>query len=177
MLPATLRTARLGLRPVAANDRDAVLAALNIFDVTRWLRTVPCPYSSADFDHFLTDIAKPGQDFAIEDDLGFAGLVGFDQGREIGYWLAPRAQGRGYATEATEAVLRHAFDVDGADMISGYFVGNQRSAHVLGKLGFVEMSRSAEFCVAQGKTLPHVTLTVTEKAFRDAVANRPFRRY
>lgn len=165
MLPATLRTARLTLRPVAAGDKEAVLTALNVFDVTRWLRTVPFPYSAEDFDHFLKVIAVPGQDFAIQDDEGFAGVVGFDRDREIGYWLEPRAQGRGYATEAAAAVLRAAFSADSRNMMSGYFVGNTRSARVLDKLGFTETCRSDEFCVAQGVAKPHVTLTLTAEEF------------
>ena len=57
---------------------------------------------------------------------------------EVGYVIAPEHQGRGYATEAAGAALRHARDVVRADrVISLVHPANVRSQRVAAKLGGV----------------------------------------
>lgn len=54
-----------------------------------------------------------------------------------GYWVAKNMQGKGLATEATNAVLRYAFDIIGVDkMHICYYEGNLGSRRVIEKLGF-----------------------------------------
>lgn len=158
-----LTTKRLRLRQVEERDRAAVVAGVGDLAVSRWLSTVPHPYVDADFDVFLSDIAKPGETFVIEDALGFAGIIG--AGEELGYWLMPRAHGLGYATEAARAVMAQQFADTPADVYAGYFVGNDRSAAVLRKLGCVETGRNELFCTALGAARAHVTTTLTRAAF------------
>ncbi len=58
-------------------------------------------------------------------------------GGELGYWLARRFWGRGYAAEAAAAVLNaHFIDPNLGDVESGHYVGNQASGRVLTKIGF-----------------------------------------
>lgn len=129
-----LQTGRLTLRPLRASDEAALVAGLNDWEVARWLAVVPFPYGVADFRAFLP-VAEPGETWAIEDDQGLAGVVG--NGGALGYWLARRAWGRGYATEAVRAVLAaHFADPAAGAVASGHFEGNVRSANVLTKLGF-----------------------------------------
>ena len=152
-----LTTRRLTLRPVSARDRAAVVAGVGDLAVARWLSVVPHPYTDADFDHFLTDIATPGEVFAVEDAQGFCGIV--DVGDDIlGYWIAPCAHGRGYATEAARLALAARFALSDGPMRSGYFADNERSANVLKKLGFVETGRAPKFCRALGHDRPHVDM-------------------
>lgn len=160
---AELQTARLTLRPVAPDDEGVVVAVLNDLGVSGWLSVVPYPYTAADFQHFLTDLAKPGETFAVLDAEGFAGIVG--AGRELGYWFVPRCHGQGYATEAARAVMAAQLAGDPADVVSGYFEGNARSASVLRKLGFVEVGRRMNHCRALRQNLPHVDLRLTRDAF------------
>jgi RimJ/RimL family protein N-acetyltransferase len=165
-LRANLETARLRLRPVVASDEATVVAALNALAISGWLSRVPFPYSSADFHDFFRDIAYPGETFVIEDDAGFAGVIG--TGFELGYWLAPRAHGLGYATEAARAVLDMQFAHDESTVAAGYFEGNTRSARVLAKLGFVEIGRSLKHCRALGADRPHVDLLLTPETYLGA---------
>src|SRR5690606_1669374 len=137
---AFLQTARLKLRPILASDRMALVAALDDFEIARWLYSVPHPYRDEDF-RALLPTAMPGGTWAIEDAEGFAGTIGADG--ELGYWLARRAWGRGYATEAARAVLAARFaDPAAGPLASGHFEGNDRSRRVLKRLGFV---RSGHF--------------------------------
>ncbi|WP_426033169.1 GNAT family N-acetyltransferase [Cypionkella sp. TWP1-2-1b2] len=158
-----LKTARLTLRPVAASDQAAVVTHLNDLAISGWLARVPVPYTAADFDEFATQIAYPGETFTIEDASGFAGIIG--AGFELGYWLAPRAHGQGYATEAARAVLDMQFAYDESTVAAGYFEGNAPSARVLAKLGFVETGRRPKHCRALGQDRPHVDLLLTPEAF------------
>lgn len=161
--PERIETARLMLRPVTGGDEAAVLASLNDLRVSGWLARVPYPYSSSDFRGFLDGFARSGETYAAEDAEGFAGIV--TGGVELGYWLAPRAQGRGYATEAARAVLDAWFAAGGGPVVSGYFEGNLPSARVLDKLGFLETGRGPIFCRAMGRARPHVRLLLTAGAF------------
>jgi RimJ/RimL family protein N-acetyltransferase len=164
MTRAELHTARLHLRPVAADDEAAVVACLNDIAVTGWLAVVPYPYFPADFQHFQTAYAVPGDTFAIADAEGFAGILGVED-RTLGYWFAPRAHGKGYATEAARAALAEHFADNPADIASGYYEGNSRSANVLRKLGFTETGRAMKHCRALACDRPHVDMTLTRDAF------------
>lgn len=162
-LCAHMETARLHLRPVCATDQAVIVAALNDLGVSGWLSRVPHPYTVADFHAFATEVAYPGETFAVQDAGGFVGVVG--AGFELGYWFIPQAHGRGYATEAALAVLAMQFAHDESTVTAGYFVDNLRSARVLAKLGFVETGRSLRACRALGIERAHVDLLLTPAAF------------
>ena len=163
-LSHSYQTARLHLRPVVASDEAAVVAAIDDIAVSGWLAVVPHPYTSADFHHFHKDIALPGETYVIEDAAGFAGIISLVDG-VLGYWLAPRAQGVGYATEAGRCLVAAHFAASERDLTSGYFDGNARSAHVLGKLGFTETGRDTKHCVARNADLPHVIVGLARDTF------------
>ena len=56
---------------------------------------------------------------------------------ELGYWIGKPFWGRGYATEAARAVVERGFSELGLSGIhSAYYDGNEKSKHVLDKLGF-----------------------------------------
>lgn len=167
MTRASLKTARLTLRPLGPDDEAAVLAAMSL-EVARWLYSVPYPYRAADFQHFLTDIAVVGKTFVIEDALGFAGVIGVEG--SLGYWLAARAQGFGYATEAARAVLSSRFLDDPTPITAGYFVENGRSAKVLRKLGFSQTGQGVKHCQALGEARAYVNVSLS---FADFLAALP----
>ena len=169
MVPrAELKTARLMLRPVVAEDEEAVVAALDDLAVSGWLAVVPYPYEGKDFQYFLTEIARPGVAFAVCDAEGLAGIMSIED-EILGYWFAPRCHGRGYATEAGRAVVAGQFATSPVDVISGYFEGNLRSANVLRKLGFVETGRDMRHCRAMATDRPHVNVGLTLQGFKAAL--------
>lgn len=56
----------------------------------------------------------------------------------IGYNIAEEQWGRGYATEATKAAVRYAFDIQKAEVVSiTHYPFNIRSKRVIEKCGFV----------------------------------------
>lgn len=167
--PVRIATARLILRPVFLQDGADVVAGLNDIAVAGWLARVPHPYGERDFLDFLEGFAGAGETYAIEDAEGFAGAL--TCGAALGYWLARRAQGRGYATEAARAALAARFAAGGGDVVSGYFEGNAASARVLEKLGFAETGRRSVDCRALGCMRPHVDLVLTADAFVRRMGN------
>lgn len=148
-----------------ARDEAAVMEVLNDLAVAGWLAPVPYPYGRADFAVFLRDFARAGETYAISDEGGFAGII--TGGEELGYWLLPRAQGLGYATEAARAVLSAWFAAGGGNVVSGYLEGNHGSARVLEKLGFFETGRDMVYCRSRDRILPHVFLRLTVSGFFD----------
>jgi RimJ/RimL family protein N-acetyltransferase len=61
---------------------------------------------------------------------------------EIGYWIVPEEQGNGYATEAADLVVKHAFHDQGLHkVIARTFADNEASQRVLEKLGFEQEGR------------------------------------
>jgi RimJ/RimL family protein N-acetyltransferase len=163
---ANMRTERLALRPLLASDAADFVAGLNCFDVARWLAAPPWPYAQADFTAFLLH-GQQGRYWVIEDAAGFCGMVSLAP--HLGYWLAPRAQGVGYATEASRAVLGAYFATpDAGPLRSGYFEGNAASARVLAKLGFLETSRHPEYCRSRDCDLPHVDMVLSRAAYAEA---------
>lgn len=132
----TMMTARLTLRPVTDRDAPAIAAAINDHEVLRWLSRAPCPYGLADAQTFIDkNRDNAGAVWMIEDSQGLVGCIG--RKREFGYWVTRSAWGKGYATEASRAVLaRHFADPDAPGLLSGYHEGNVRSARVLAKPGF-----------------------------------------
>jgi len=134
--PAELTTARLHMRCASTADPDALAAAVNDFEIARWLTRVPYSYARVDAeDYILRLVDQPKLVWAIHDTEGFAGIIGFDN--DLGYWLARRTWARGYATEAARAALDVWFaDPTLEEVHSSYFEGNEASARVLEKMGF-----------------------------------------
>jgi ribosomal-protein-alanine N-acetyltransferase len=142
-----LTTARLRLRPVRAADVDALHALWTEPQVRRYLwddvvidhataadRVTSSEASFAKARWGLWGIEKR-EGGAL---LGVAGLVEIDPavGPEIIYSLHPDHQGRGYATEASQAVLAHAFETLGFARLPGRTdAPNRASARVLERLG------------------------------------------
>lgn len=139
------RTRRLTLRPGWPEDAPALTQAIAHEDVVAKLSRAPWPYTLDDATAFLSQPAAPtiprfvilSHDAAYPQIVGGIGLTPDAQGHEFGYWLTPAAWGRGYATEAGQAVIdmaRHALGI--RHIHAGHFVDNPASGRVLTKLGF-----------------------------------------
>ncbi len=149
MTDVALRTARLRLRRWRAEDL-APFAAINADPaVAEFLGGVLSRDGSDALaaridDHFV----RHGYGlWAVEvvDGAPFAGFIGlsvvefaapFTPAVEIGWRLGREHWGRGYATEAAGAVLRHAFGRLGLDEVVSFAAsGNRRSRAVMERIG------------------------------------------
>lgn len=87
-----------------------------------------------------TDLMMVAFEKASQHFVGGTGLHRFDWNTrviEIGYWYRKSAQGKGYATESTKALIRYAFDVLQANKVVIHHAdGNEGSKRVIEKSGF-----------------------------------------
>jgi hypothetical protein len=106
----SVRTGRLLLRAFRSDDIDAVHRASQDPEAQRWITAISVPYTREDARRFVEDVAprersdRLGLSVVVEDDDGLAGTAGIHVrpgrlGPEIGYFIAPWARSRGYATE------------------------------------------------------------------------------
>lgn len=146
--PTTLTTDRLTLRPIEPRDADAFAAMNADAAVMEHFTTGPLDRDASD-----RMLAKMREQHlrdgfglaAVErtDDGAFLGFTGihchhwYPGDVEIGWRLAPHAWGRGYATEAATAWMRHAFDELALPrLISITVPANLKSIAVMRRLGF-----------------------------------------
>ena len=144
------RSERLFLRPVWAEDWKAIYQGICDEGVVKMLARAPWPYREEDARDFavragqgvVEGSAQPK--FAItlpdEDGAPLIGMIGIEPresyDHEMGYWLARKYWGRGYATEAGKAVLAVARGIGLKRVLAGHFVDNPASGKVLRKIGF-----------------------------------------
>jgi RimJ/RimL family protein N-acetyltransferase len=177
-LPLPIETSRLRLRPLASEDFAAVHAIFSREDVNRWL------YHAAQSEAEVRDmlerkIAWPrerGVTLAVElrasgELVGQSGLtVGPPEHRqgEIGFVFHPDHHGRGYATEAAEAVLGLAFEHYGLHRVCGRLEArNAASARVLERLGMRREAHLIENEWVKGAWESEVVYALLDREWRE----------
>jgi RimJ/RimL family protein N-acetyltransferase len=152
-----IETPRLLLRPVVAADFDDLLAYYSQPEVARFLYNEP--YTAADFTEVLerkaarTAIDSEGDGLVLAivprdvgrvvGDVSLAFLSEAHKVAELGFVVSPEFQGRGYAREAAEVVMRLGFEGLELHRLIGRLDGrNTASAFLLERLG---MHREAHF--------------------------------
>jgi RimJ/RimL family protein N-acetyltransferase len=159
------RTERLLLRPGWIEDAPALYAAIADEPVVRNLARAPWPYPMASAESYLAAERSPGEVASLiflrgdgaPSLVGGIGIGRTDDGiPELGYWIARRWWGRGFATEAGRAVIdhaRHALRIPRIE--AGHFIDNPASGRVLAKLGFRPLGRIApRHSAARGEAVP-----------------------
>ena len=158
--PRQVRTKRLRLTPLARGDGEELAAINDDPEVHRYLGALDHAGSLAQAARFAAHWDEHG--FGLwavrthDDDalLGFAGLsIPFHfpavlPAVEVGWRLRRDAWGRGYASEAGRAALRHGFAGLGLDEIVCLVrAGNERSLAVAARLGLRERERHGDVVV------------------------------
>lgn len=138
---AAFRTERLTLRPLMQIDAARVAALAGDWDVARMTTRVPYPYTLVDADHWIRSIGDGEfvRGIELNDELiGACGYVVDDSGAaEIGYWIGKPYWGRGFATEASGAIVAHCLGAEGFKRLTcSHFADNPASGRVIRKLGF-----------------------------------------
>ncbi len=145
---SVIEAPRLRLRRLVEDDIPALVAGAGAWEVARYTALIPHPYSEDDARTFLEGAwldrnAGTRHVFGIETRIG-GDLIGcievnMDRGGDtFGYWLGVDHWGHGYATEATLALTRFAFQSAGKEeLCAAVHPDNPASARVLEKAGFV----------------------------------------
>jgi RimJ/RimL family protein N-acetyltransferase len=145
-----LQTSRLFLRPLGISDASALFEARSDPQVMHYWDW-PVQNSVAEVEGIIADHFPQVADgnvlwwaVALSPDgpaIGECDLSEIDHRNgvaEVGFLFAMRHWGKGYAREAMEAVIAHAFGAMGLSRLWARFhAGNQASQRLLEKLGFV----------------------------------------
>ncbi len=148
-----LETDRLFIRPWTPADRPAFTGLTEDPEVMRYVHGGQ-PYAEDEVDEWFTRQARQ----LAEHDVCMGALIEKATGRlvgiagtqplgttgnfEIGWWLARDVWGRGYATEAGDAAMRHVLETLGHKRVVAIIdPDNEPSKRVVGRLGMHYESR------------------------------------
>jgi RimJ/RimL family protein N-acetyltransferase len=166
-----LETERLRIRPWRPDaDRAAFTAMTDDPEVTRFVHGGTA-YSADEIDEFFARQARQLAEHGVcmgalvekgsEAVIGVAGIqpLGTTGNLEIGWWLRRDCWGRGYATEAGGAAMRHVLDTLARPRVVAIIdPENQPSKRVVARLG---MEYDARYTGAQlGHRLPQIVVDV-----------------
>ena len=141
---------RIILRTWKDEDMNDLIEGLNNLNVSKWLASVPYPYTRKDANKFISYAKKLDED---SKDLMLA-IVLKENNKVIGgttiqainrkdgtatggIWLNEKYQKNGYGTEAFSARAKYCFEVLGLRRLeNGYFPNNEKSRKMQEKLGY-----------------------------------------
>ncbi|NMM45271.1 GNAT family N-acetyltransferase [Rhodospirillaceae bacterium KN72] len=176
-----LTTPDLTLALIVRDDISEFLPLLGSWEVVRYTSRIPYPYSQADGEAYVARVADAWRrngslECALRDRkdgtfVGIAALTIDDDPAEaeIGYWIGLPFWGRGFATQASQALIRHGFTAMGLDRIVSTVVReNAASSHVLEKVGLNRTGEDETFFPARDKHYPVYRFELTrEKWMKD----------
>jgi ribosomal-protein-alanine N-acetyltransferase len=163
-----LETERLVIRPLEPDDRPTFTGFTRDPEVMRYVHG-GLPYSEAEVDEFFSRQARQ----LAEHDVCMGALIEKASGRmvgiagtqplgttgdlEIGWWLSREVWGRGYATEAGGAAMRHVLEtLRRPRVVAVIDPPNDASKRVVARLG---MQYEAQYTGVQlGHRLPTIVV-------------------
>jgi RimJ/RimL family protein N-acetyltransferase len=142
-----LRTARLVLRPFVLADAPVVQRLAGDESVASSTLNIPHPYEDGMAERWIEKQAgewEAGASLVLAVTThadGLVGAVGLDltpahRRAELGYWIGVPFWNRGYATEASAALIAHGFEELGLNRVMArHITRNPASGRVMKKLG------------------------------------------
>jgi len=177
---AVIKTERLTIKSPELKDVDAMVALVNNWEITKWLSNVPYPYLQSDGIDFVKRSKQKHETgssynylvFFQDALVGGVGLSLQENGiYNLGYWVGKQYWGQGIATEVCCSILAFAFnDLKQTKIQAGYFEGNDASANVLKKLGFVHMATKKLFSISQNKDMCDYWMSLERKDFQNLLS-------
>jgi [ribosomal protein S5]-alanine N-acetyltransferase len=168
-----LETERLSIRPWEPSDREAFRAMAQDVRVMRYINN-GVPLTEEEVDQSLARQARQLAELGycmgalVEKSsgevVGVAGLqpLGTTGELEIGWWVRPDCWGRGYATEAGGAAMRHVLETLGRDRAMAIIdPPNDASKRVAAKLGMEYVRRTDG--VELGHRRPEIVVDLFER--------------
>ena len=164
---------RIILRSWEYEDIYDLVDGLNNINVSKWLASVPYPYTENDAKHSIEHAKSSAEKEYIALAIVLKEnnkVIGGTEIRNInkkdgtasgGIWLNEKYQKNGYGTEAFSTKIKYSFDTLGLRrMENGYFSNNEKSKKMQEKLGYkIEgLKRKTYLCLA---TNEYVDETIT----------------
>lgn len=175
-----IESERLILRCWEDKDVFDLVEGLNNINVSKWMSTVPYPYTENDAKSFI-EMTK-NQDKSIRISLAIVlkennKVIGGTEITNInkkdgiaggGIWLNETYQKNGYGTEAFSTKIKYCFDILGLRRIeNGYFLGNENSKKMQEKLGYKYegLRRKRFFCLATNEYIDECITGLLKEEF------------
>lgn len=139
-----VRTERLFLRPAWPDDLDDVVEALSDDEIQRNVGVAPLPRTADEvrvyldrprdprLPHFFMYLRAPGGPQLV----GGIGLGRHEGEVEVGYWIAARHRGRGFAGEGLRAIINEARALGHSRIVASHFTDSPATHRVLEAAGF-----------------------------------------
>ncbi|MDA1359722.1 GNAT family N-acetyltransferase [Glycomyces luteolus] len=175
-----LKTQRLLLHGISADDRDFIFRLFSNIEVNRYLFDAEPVIDLAGADEIVTDYTTRNAGdchrwvLVRKDDGAPIGTCGFhcwDQAAgsaEIGYDLLPSAQGSGYMAEAVNAMLGYLHGDLGISRVTAcIYPENVKSGSLVKRLGFVWGGKTRNE-IYLGVTYPHQLYVLDVPGGQDA---------
>lgn len=155
---------KLILRSWRNEDVEDLVEGLNNINVSKWLATVPYPYTKKDAEAFIA-YAKQSEQNASDIMLAIVlkennKVIGGTSIQDVnkkdgtctgGIWLNEKYQKNGYGTEAFSIRAEYCFEILGLRRLeNGYFADNEKSKKMQEKLGYKNegIRRKKYLCLA-----------------------------
>lgn len=143
-----LKTDRLILRTLEMSDGLVIEQKVGDYEVAKSILTIPYPYPKGGAERFIEQTKAA----VLLGSLLLYGIVHKDKNEligmihlkmngdhlrgELGYWIEKEEWGKGYGTEAAEAVMEYGFNHRGLHRIFAQaFTDNPASTRVMEKIG------------------------------------------
>jgi ribosomal-protein-alanine N-acetyltransferase len=159
----TLQSDRLILREPANADLPAMPGVFSDPDIYAYTRNIPYPYTESDAVSCLARYQRLAREDTaltlfpeLRESREIIGLVVLIMSpdkpeAELGYAIGRRWWGKGYATEASHALLAHGFDTLDFEQINAHaMLRNPASSRVLEKLGMHSVGITKDACEKDG---------------------------
>ncbi len=150
-----IRTNRLVLRQLTSADAARIAELGGDWDVASMTSRMPYPYTVHAAYQWIDDLETGEKVFGITHAGELTGITGYTlapdhRSAEIGYWIGKPYWGRGFATEAAQAVIEYCFRHTRVKRITcGHFADNPASRRVIEKLGFTHSGSGPCWCEAR----------------------------
>jgi RimJ/RimL family protein N-acetyltransferase len=171
-----LETDRLVLSEITSQDIPTIVDYLQDKVISDNTATIPYPYNEGHAEFWL-NLCKDafennkGHNFAIRNKKNeFLGSIGIhnkeNNTAEIGYWVGLPNWNKGYATEASKAILSFGFSSLELDEIYGdVYPHNHASAIVLEKVGMIKKEILKDYVKKGEDTFDLIRYSILKKDF------------
>lgn len=177
---------RIILRSWEDGDVHDLVEGLDNINVSKWMSSVPFPYTEDDAKAFINhtktidESKKIALAIVLKENnkvIGGTEITNIDKRNGTaggGIWLNEIYQRNGYGTEAFATRIKYAFEVLGLRRIeNGYYVGNEKSKRMQEKLGYkYEGTRRKKFyCMATGEYMDECITGLLKEEFIEPAIN------
>lgn len=144
----TIETERLVLRHLTLEDSSIVEELASNYEIAKSTLTIPYPYPKGSASSFIASVleqVKEGKLFIYaitrKEDCSLVGIINLSINRthnkgELAYWVGVPYWGKGYGTEAAQALIQYGFEQGDLNKIfAAAFTDNPGSWRIMEKIG------------------------------------------